>query len=862
MTSRKLLAFLSVALIAVAIIGSTAVADEAKLTSPTEFFGFKPGTSRKLCAWPDIKNYLQLLDKESARVVYQDIGSTVLGEREIMMIVSSEDNIANLGYYQEIQRKLADPRGLSDSQLESLKKEAKAVYFVNAGIHSTEIGGVHAVLNAIYSFASANGNELEDVLDNVILLMLPSVNPDGHVMTVDWYRKYLDTKYEGTGTPYMYHYYVGHDNNRDWFMFNLPESRNVGKVLYHDWFPQVVYDIHQMGSFGARLFVPPFFDPPNPEIPTIIFREMMLLGGIATMDLSAQNMRGVSVYSTYDTWWHGGMRSGPYYHNMVGLLTETASCNIATPIDIPFEKLTSTTRGLADPKQFSQFFPEPWEGGLWSFELVTAYPESVIYSFAKGISKFKDEFISNFVKMGLDAVKKGQAESPYAFIVPEDPYDPYTVNWMLEVLDFQGVEIHRAKNAFAAGGKTYAPGTYVILTAQPYRPNVMALLDLQKYPDRSEYPGGPAERPYDVAGWTLPLQMGVECIKVEKPFEANLELVAAFKTIPGKIEFGDAAFGYAFRPESNIAATARVKLMSAGFDLIWLMEAGNVCGMYMPAGTTIALAKQGLEAKVREVASKYAVTFYPVSMPPDAKTQKIANPRVGIYEPWGSNYDAGWTRLIFDQFEIPYTFMRDADVKAGKLIEKFDAIIIPDTTTNSIKSGLSANSYPAEYAGGLGDAGLQNLKEFVAAGGTVVLFDSVFDFASNILGAPIKNVLGGVATNDFYGPGSVLEGDLVDKTSPVVFGMDDKFGLYFNSSPAFDVTGPNVKILAKYPNDKSALLSGWLRGDKLILGKSNLLEFAYEKGKAIIIGFRPQHRGQPHGTYKLFFNSIFYATMK
>lgn len=853
----------SALILALALVsGSMMARDEAKLTSPTEYFGFKPGTSRKLCAWSDIKSYLQLLDRQSARVVYQDIGSTVLGEREIMMVISSEDNIANLGYYQEIQKKLADPRGLSDAEVTRLKSEAKAIYFVNAGIHSTEIGGVHAVLNAIWTFASTEDKELKEVLDNVILLMLPSVNPDGHVMTVDWYRKYLDTKYEGTGTPYMYHYYTGHDDNRDWFMFNLPESRNVGKVLYHDWFPEVVYDIHQMGSFGARLFVPPFFDPPNPEIPTIIFREMMLLGGIATMDLSAQNMRGVSVYSTYDTWWHGGMRSGPYYHNMVGLLTETASCNIATPIEIPFEKLTSTTRGLADPKQFSQFFPEPWEGGLWNFEMVTAYPESVIYSFAKGIAKFKDEFVSNFVKMGQDAVKKGLTQSPYAFVIPEDPYDPGTVNWMLEVLNFQGVEIHRAKKAFIAGGKSYAPGTYVVLTAQPYRPNVMALLDVQKYPDRSEYPGGPAERPYDVAGWTLPLQMGVECVKVEKSFDAELELVQAFRKLPGRIEPGDASYGYAFRPEANQAATVRVKLMEAGFQLHWLVENGNVCGLDMPAGTTIVLARQGLEAKVKELVSKYAITFYPISINPEPKTAILGNPRVGIYEPWGSNYDAGWTRLIFDQFEIPYTFMRDADVKAGKLIEKFDAIILPDTTTNSIKNGLSANSVPAEYAGGLGDAGLANLKEFIASGGTVILFDSMFDFATTILGAPVKNALGSVSSNDFYCPGSILEGDLVDKTNPVVFGMDDKFNLYFNASPAFDVTGPGVKILSKYPDDRNALLSGWLRGDKLLLGKANLLEYTYGKGKAILIGFRPQHRGQPHGTYKLFFNSIFYATMK
>ena len=862
MNSRRLLAFLSVALIAVVMIGSTAAADEAQVTSPADYFGFKPGTSRKLCAWPDIKSYLQLLDKESARVAYQDIGPTVLGERQIMAIVSSEDNIANLEYYKMIQKKLADPRGLSQTEIDALKSQAKAVYLVGGSIHSTEIGGVHAVINAIYTYASAEGKDLLEVLDNVILLFVPSLNPDGHVMTVDWYRQYLDTKYEGTAPPYLYHYYTGHDDNRDWFMFNLPESRNVGKVLYHDWFPEVVYDIHQMGSNGARLFVPPFFDPPNPEIPPIIFREIMLLGGIATTDLSSQGMKGVSTNAQYDTWWHGGMRSGPYYHNMVGFLTETASCNIATPVDIPFSKLTGSTRGLPNAQGFLQNFPEPWPGGLWDFEQVVAYPESVIYSFAKGLSKFKDEFIDNFVKMGQTAVFKGMTESPSAFVLPVDPNDPSTLMWMLEVLDFQGVEIHKATKAFKADGKDYPAGTYVILTSQPYRPNVMALLDKQAYPDRLQYPGGPAEAPYDVAGWTLPMQMGVECIKVEAPFEAELEIVYSFTPIMGKFIPGSSAYGYAFRPEAVNAVTVRTKLLEAGFQLKWIMEPTKAGEWDLPAGTTIVLAKDGLAAKLVEMAQKYSTTFYPVSAAPSVRLTTLSLPRVGIYENWGGNADAGWTRLIFDKFDLPYTFLRDADIKAGKLADRFDAIILPDTSTNSIKNGLSANSYPAEYTGGSGDAGIANLKEFVNSGGTLILFDSIFDFATTQLGAPLKNALQGVTSANFYCPGSVLEADIIDRSSPVTFGMPDTFGAYFVSSPTFEVTGANAKVLAVYPKDRNPLMSGWLMGPQYIQGKANLVEYPFGNGRAILIGFRPQHRGQPHGTFKLFFNSIYYATAK
>ncbi len=854
--------FLGLLLIAEAFIGSAVFAEDVKLTSPSAFFGFKPGTSKNLCTWPDIKNYLQLLDKESKRVVYEDIGSTTLGDREIMAIVSSEDNIANLDYYKQVQSKLADPRGLSEKDLRALKSEAKAVMLVGASIHSTEIGGLHAVLNAIYTYASTEDKDLEKILDNVILLFVPSLNPDGHVMTVNWYKQTLGTKYEGSNPPYLYHYYVGHDDNRDWFMFNLSESRNVGEVLYTEWFPEVVYDIHQMGSNGARLFVPPFFDPPNPEIPPIIFREITTLGGVATTDLSAKGMTGVVTDAVYDTWWHGGMRSGPYYHNMVGLLTETASAKIATSLDIPFEKLTGKTRGLENAQTFTQTFTEPWKGGLWTFEDVVAYPESVIYSYAKTLSKLKEDFVSNFVKMGQDAIRKGLTESPSAFILPADPSDPATLNWMLEILNFQGTEIHRATAPFVADGKPYPEGTYVILAAQQYRPNVMALLDKQVYPNRLQYTGGPAEAPYDVAGWTLPMEMGVECIKVDKPFDANLELVKVFKPVPGAIVKGSAGYGYAFRPEANNSATVRSKLLAAGFKLKWLMDPEVIGGIEFPAGTTIVLSQDGLTAKLADIASKYSTTFYPMPYTPTSRMTTLSNPRVGIYENWGGNADAGWTRMVFDKFEIPYTFMRDADIKEGKLIDKYDAIVLPDTSTDSLKKGLAAGTYPDEYTGGVGDEGLANLKEFVNAGGTIILCDSIFDFATTILDAPVKNVLSGVDSSKFYCPGSVLDAKIVDKTSPVTFGMDEKFGAYFVQSPTFDVTGSNAKVLATYPADRNPLMSGWLMGPEYIQGKANLVEYCYGNGRAILIGMRVQHRGQTHGTFKLLFNSIFYAAAK
>ncbi|NLP18843.1 MAG: peptidase M14, partial [Firmicutes bacterium] len=500
----------------------------------------------------------------------EDIGPTTEDDTMIMAIVSSPDTIARLEYYKGLQKKLADPRGLSAEELEKLKSEAKTVFFVNTAGHSTEVGGVHALTNVLYRLGTSDDAEVAEILENTIVLIVPTLNPDGHDMVANWYRDTLGTEFEGTNQPWLYARYCGHDNNRDWFMFNLQESRNIGKILYQEWFPEIIYDIHQMGSDGARFFIPPFFDPPNWEIDPLILRQIMLLGGAATTELCAQGMSGVCSNAIYDTWWHGGMRSAPYYHNMVGLLTEAASVKLATPITV--EKPSGARRGLADPNEFLTNNPDPWPGGEWRLGDIVAYEEATVFSFLKTAARYRDMFINNFVLMGQKAVTKGEKEAPFAFVIPADQSDPATVAKMLEILSFQGTEIHQARMAFKADGKTYPAGSYVIKTQQPYRANVIALLDTQTYPDRLEYPGGPAERPYDVAGWTLPYQMGVECVRVVNKFTAELEPVDEITPPAGSVVKGNAAFGYAFGPEMNNAVTARLRLLEKGFDLKWAKE--------------------------------------------------------------------------------------------------------------------------------------------------------------------------------------------------------------------------------------------------------------------------------------------------
>lgn len=856
--------------LALAVIVTAPTSSWAQATTvppPESLLGFVPGTDRKLADWDEIKEYFRMVDEASDRVVVEDIGPTELGERMIMAILSSPDTIANLDEAKEIQRKLADPRGLSPDELEDLKARAKTVVMVAASIHATEVAGTQTCLNTLYELASSDTPRVLEILDNTILLLVPSLNPDGHEMVVQWYEEHLDTPFEGTSPPWLYNKYVGHDNNRDWFMFNLQESVNIGKVLYHDWFPQIVYDIHQMGNRGARFFVPPFFDPPNPEIDPIILREILLLGGAATAELAAEGLTGVVTNAMYDTWWHGGMRSGPYYHNMVGLLTEAASVNIATPVEIPEETLTSSTRGLPDPRTVLTNHPDPWPGGLWTLGDIVKYEEVTIRAFLTAAARYREMFINNFVLMAQKAVARGQTEPPYAFVLPATDTNRDTLTLMVNTLLFQGVEIHQAAAPFTAGGITYPAGSFVVLTAQPYRANVMALLDRQTYPERREYPDGPAERPYDIAGWTLPMQMGVECVKVDAQFDTDLVLIENEIVAPGRLYPGIANYGYAIRPEANNAATIRNRLLADGIELEWAKapvprKAVGIVGLSedLPPGTTIIRQAPGLGKKLAMYAAELGVDVYPLAAEPQVDTFKLSKPRVALYENWGGNMDAGWTRLIFDDFEFEYTHLRDARVRAGDLIADFDVIILPDTTVSSLKNGLRAGSYPEQYTGGMGDEGFAALEEFVQAGGTLVTFDTAGDFAIDVLGVPVENVLAGVSSREFYCPGSILEIE-IDTSHPVCYGMPEKAGAYFVSSPAYSVSG-EARSLAAYPADRDPLMSGWLMGPEFLQGQTALAEVPVGQGRVIMIGFRPQHRGQPHGTYKLIFNSIFYAASK
>ena len=767
----------------------------AQVPSPKSVLGFNPTDDKTIADWRQITDYFAKLDKASDRVLAREIGKTTLGKPLIVAFISSPDNIKHLDKYRAINQKLADPRTVRDqAELDDLIKDGKTVVSISCSIHSTEIVASQMSMNLAYELATANDDDTKEILNNTILLLIPSSNPDGVTIVADWYRKTLGTKAEGMSPPELYHYYAGHDDNRDWFMLNLKETQAITKFFWQEWFPEIVYDVHQQGQNASRFILPPFFDPPNPRVSPILLREVGLMGYKMAADLQSKNIAGVATNSTYDTWWHGGFRSAPYFHNSIGILSEAASANLMSPITITVDDLKRNrgVRGLPSVLETATNYPDAWGGGLWRPADIANIEMTASRSLLQMAAKFRPQYLQNFYNLGK-ANLEPKADEPQAYIVTAGQPNAETVSRFLEILMAQGVEVqqmtHELEVAHEQGKSDYHEvplGSFLIFVNQPQKNNVLSLFEKQEYPHRVNA-NGEAEVPYDVAGWTLPLQMGVDT-------------VAAFSIKDLDRHRGD------LKPVQNIN-------------------------------------------QVRSV-----LNLQPVKEPFARKPNPLrTNPRIGLYKGYTGSMDEGWTRLVLDTFQIPFKPLSDKDFRENNL--NVDAIILPADRESTIVKGITGDRYPAEYTGGITEKGFENLKKFVENGGKLICFDDSCELAIKEFGLPIKNVLTGLKRNEFYNPGSIVQ-LMVDVADPLAKGLNAETPAYFIDSAAYDISdNSKVRTIARYA-EKDALLSGWMLGEKYLNGKTALAEADYGKGKIVLFAFRPQHRGQTWGTFPFIFNAL------
>jgi hypothetical protein len=845
-----------------ALMALAPVAEAVAPPTPEQYLGFRVGSDRKLASWEQVNEYLRILDAASDRVSIESAGSSTQGRDLPIVVVTSEENQQRLPRIREIARRLADAADLLPADVEALAREGRAVVLVTCSIHATEVGSTQMSMELVHELATTADGRVRGWLDEVVLLLMPSINPDGQVIVRDWYQKQLGTEFEGGPLPWLYHPYVGHDNNRDFTMLTQKETLAVNDVLYRRWFPQVFLDEHQMGSTGPRMFVPPQADPLAAEVDSLIFRQADLLGTGMSLRLEEAGKTGVGHDMIFDSYWPGGTRNTAWWKGIVGLLTEVASARIATPITIDAGELRGGEKGLPEYQRRSNF-PSPWPGGAWRLRDVVEYELVATKALLETVAAHREGFLRNRAAMARAATAAGRNGAPYAWVIPPDQHDPSAAAKLVELLLRHGIAIGRAATAFDAGATRVPAGAHVISAAQPYRAFLLTMLRSQRYPEVTAYSGGPILPPYDVTSWSFPTAMGVTVQEIEQPLTATIAAVDA-PAWPGRAPPGVAS-GYRIAAAQDSAAVAVNRLLARAKGVYRLAESSGAAkaGDFFVPATALSPAEA---AELARLARADLVDFAP---PTASAAWRLKPVRLGLYKPWIASMDEGWTRFLLERYEFPHQSLANEDFRKGGFGAKVDAVFFADVDKKTIEKGDEEDGrsrYPAEYRGGLGKEGGEALKKWILGGGTAIALDSSGEYFIDLLGLPVTNALAKVDEARFNAPGSMLR-VLVDTAHPLGYGLRAEEAAYFADSPAYQTSVPDARftrtVVARYPDDERDIAwSGYLKGGDLLEKRAAVVELTAGKGRVILIGFRAQHRAQTVRTFKLLWNAIYRAKME
>ncbi len=903
-----------------------------KLTSPKEHFGFNIGDDYHLTTYKQTEAYFKKLAVESDRLRLVDIGKTEEGRTQYMMVVSAPENIKNLARHKEIAQKLAHAEGLTPEQARAMAVEGKAVVWIDGGLHSTETVGTHQLIETIWQFASLNDSETQRILRDVIILCVHA-NPDGHDLISDWYmREPVPEKRKMEAAPRLYQKYVGHDNNRDFYMSAMKESTNLNRQLFIEWFPQIMYNHHQTGPPGTVIFAPPFRDPFNYQFDPLIVTSLDAVGAAMHGRFIAEGKPGSTMRrgANYSTWYNGGLRTTTYFHNMIGLLTEIIGS--PTPMEVPL---------IASRQLPSGDLPFPIQPQKWHYRQSIDYSVTANRAVLDYASRFRETLLYNIWLMGKNSIDRGSHDhwtmlpsrvdqvkaliakeqkpegpadgfdrmpqyalrpaplkymdelhkpewrDPRGFIISSDQPDFPTAVRFVNALLKTGITIHKAKSPFTASGKSYPAGSYVVKSDQAFRPHVLDMFEPQDHPNDFQYEGGPPIAPYDSAGWTLAFQMGVKFDRVldafDGPFE-RLPLGVEEKPPVGKV-IGAVSGGYLISHMVNDSFILVNRLLKAGQEVYW-MKTGVKGFSNMGPGTLFVQHSPQAKSILDKTAAEFGFDAQSVAKIPPGDALKLAPTRIALWDRYGGSMPSGWTRWIFEQFEFPFDVVYPQTLDEGNLRAKYDVIVfvtgaIPqpksmgaESRGRSFMSDPVKDKLPAEYQAWVGtvteEKTIPQLKTFLESGGTIVTIGSSTNLAYH-LNLPLKSALTEftrdgrerpLPRDKYYVPGSVLQAS-VDPTNPLAWGMEDKVDLFFDNSPVFQL-GPEaiakgVKPVVWFSTDKP-LRSGWAWGEEHLKGAVAVAEAPVGEGKVFLMGSEVAFRAQPHGTFKLLFNSLYLAT--
>ncbi len=856
------------------------------IPTPEQFFGFRIGADKKLARYDKIVEYLHKIADNSDRVRVRTVGPTTQGNPFVIVEISAPETIKNLDRYKQLQRKLYFQSGApTDAERDEIFAHGKSVVFISNNIHSTEIGASQMVVELVYRLATENSPDIKKILDNTILVMEPSANPDGQIMVTDWYNKYLGTPFEASNMPYLYHPYVGHDDNRDLFLLSQKESQMTAQVLWHDWFPSIWLDEHQQGNAAARIFTMPATDPINPNVHPLIYRLNTIYGQAQAAALEAEGKEGIIYNATYTNFWEGAMAWSGWWHNEVGLLTEVASARIATPVVQRKADPTNTTASVptqgrpdeAEARRQAEHpdeplpaprdiaprteYPRPWLGGTWRLRDIVDYELIATFGLLDAAADRRESLLHEIYDINRDTIdlgKKGELgfgnkDKSFALLIPvAGQHDPNEVVELVDKLMLGGVEVSRAQKNFVQDGEPYEAGTYVIPFDQVFARYAKDLIEMQTYPEVHRAPNAPAEAPYDVSAWSLGMQFGVKTVFAKTALAADLALerVAAKPKFTLNAERSPNSWSFPYDGAESAVIVNR------------LLKDGAKVTISKPHGTDPAM----VQAVTKPESWTKAVAGFDVSMKNSTSAPRelgtaLKTPRVGMYQSWTGNMDEGWTRWILERYEFPYTTLHNKDIQAGKLRERFDAIILPDQRARDMIEGQNFSTTVPEYKGGLEEKGMDALKDFVDHGGTLIALGEASNLLVDKMPLPVKELKRTLNREQHYAPGTIVNLQ-VDTSHPMGFGSAaDTYGFYINS-PFFQLTegfsSQKVSVVARYPNT-GAKASGWLRGEEYMLGRAAVVAIETNPGKVVLFGIRPQHRAQTHATLPLLFNALYWS---
>jgi hypothetical protein len=822
------------------------------IPTPESVLGHKPGDDFYLANYDESIEYFKRLAAASNRIKLISIGKTTRGLDFQIALISSPQNLAQLDKYKDISRRLALGRGLTDDEAHALAREGKAIVHLDGGLHSTEVaGGQHTLLLAYKLLSSQGDPEIDAILDNEILMLWPTMNPDGQNEVVAWYRKNLGTPYEVSPLPDLYQEYVGHDNNRDGYMNNMIESQEVTRTEL-EWDPVVFYCHHQTAPFPARIFIPPFKEPISSNIHPLMARWLNVFGVSMAAYLDEHGMPGAIHRVGFDNWYPGFLDFTHIFRNSISFFTETALYRYATPHFYTVDEFPKENQALRS----EIFYSSPWKGGWWRLADAVRYNIGASMAVLDTSAKYREELLYNRYQAARDNIERYRKEPPFAYIIPSKQHDLPTAATLVEKLLINGIEVHQASGPFEANGRQYSAGSWIVLMDQPFAGLVKELFEPQHYPDLRESPNGPPVLPYDVAGWTLPMQMGVEVAAILQPIstEQRASLTRLEHLVPtaGAVQGTGPVYTISHHP--NAAFKAINEVLAAGGQISFTKAQAAT-----PEGQESgAIVISGLErSKVEEIARKNSINAQGITKPPEG-TIAAKKPRVGLYRSWVPEIDEGWTRWILENYGFAPVTLRNGDIQAGHLLDRLDAIILPDESPRQILEGFAPGSISPEYAGGLGETGVEALREFVAGGGTLIAFNEASGMAIESLNLPVTNVVAGLSNEQFFCSGSLLRVELHDLTLPGLWGMPADTTVMFERGPVFEPkAGFQGTVLATYLKDRNPLASGYLLHPERVESKAAAVEVFQGKGRVYLFGFKPQWRAQSHGTYKLFFNAIY-----